>query len=152
MHPRRSGAVLLFLAGSVFGLFPPLAAAQDKLSAADAKKLKSPIPYSKKSIAQGRGVFARNCTGCHGADGKSQVDVVANATDLTDPESYRDGSSEGEMFRTIRDGAGASMPAFKSQIQHEEDLWHLVNYIRSLWPDSMQPHLESDEKGKASRQ
>ena len=125
-----------------------MASAQDKLSAADAKKLRSPIPYSKKSIAQGRGVFARNCTGCHGADGKSQVDVVANATDLTDPESYRDGSSEGEMFRTIRDGAGASMPAFKSQIQHEEDLWHLVNYIRSLWPDSMQPHLESDEKGK----
>jgi mono/diheme cytochrome c family protein len=133
------------LAVSVFAWVVP-AAAQDKMSVADAKKLKSPIPYTKKSIAQGRNVFARNCTGCHGADAKSQVDVVADATDLTDPKSYRDGSSEGEMFRSIRDGAGASMPAFKSQIAHEEDMWHLVNFIRSLWPDSEQPHLESDEK------
>ena len=116
-----------------------------KLSAADAKKLKNPVPFTKKSITQGRNLFIRNCTGCHGMDGKSMVDVVADATDLTEPNSYRNGSSAGEIYRSIRDGAGASMPTFKSQIAQDEDLWHLVNYIRSLWPDSSRPPLQEDK-------
>src|ERR1700761_7212036 len=103
-----------------------------KLSADEAKKLKNPTPFTKKSIAQGRQVFQRYCTGCHGPDGKASIDVVANATDLTDPTDYRDGTTDGEIFRSIRDGAGASMPSFKSQIEQEADMWHLVNYIHSL--------------------
>ena len=113
-----------------------------RLTSEEAKKLKSPIPFSKESIGRGRAVFARNCTACHGADGKSEVDVVANATDLTEPKLWRSGTTEGEIFRSIRDGAGDTMPAFKSQLQKEEDLWHLVNFIRSLWPESMRPKLQ----------
>ena len=113
-----------------------------RLTSEEAKKLKSPIPFSKESIARGRAVFARNCTACHGADGKSEVDVVANATDLTEPKLWRSGTAEGEVFRSIRDGAGDTMPSFKSQLQKEEDLWHLVNFIRSLWPESMRPKLQ----------
>ncbi len=113
-----------------------------RLTLEEAKKLKSPIPFSKESIARGRAVFARNCTACHGADGKSEVDVVANATDLTEPKLWRSGTAEGEIFRSIRDGAGDTMPSFKSQLQKEEDLWHLVNFIRSLWPESMRPKLQ----------
>ena len=63
-----------------------LFAEDSPLTAAEAKKLKSSIPYSKKSITQGRSVFMRSCVGCHGSDGKSQVDVVADATDLTAPK------------------------------------------------------------------
>ena len=113
-----------------------------RLSAEEAKKLKSPIPFNRESIARGRAVFARNCTACHGADGKSEVDVVANATDLTQPKMWKIGTAEGEIFRSIRDGAGDTMPPFKSQLQKEEDLWHLVNFIRSLWPESMRPKLQ----------
>ena len=113
-----------------------------RLTAEEAKNLKSPVPFNKESIARGRSVFARNCTACHGADGKSEVDVVANATDLTQPKMWRSGTAEGEIFRSIRDGAGDTMPPFKSQLQKEEDLWHLVNFIRSLWPESMRPKLQ----------
>ncbi len=137
--------VLVLTAGTIL-----LAAAQAEksdLSVEDAKKLKNPVAYSKKSISQGRNIFARNCTGCHGNDGKSQVDVVADATDLTDPKGWRNGNADGQIFRSIRDGAGASMPSFKSQISQEQDIWHLVNFIRSLWPESTRPPLqESDEK------
>lgn len=119
------------------------------LSLEDAKKLRSPVPFTKKSISQGRSVYPRYCTGCHGADGKATVDVVADATDLTSPKFWKNGTTEGEIFRSIRDGQGASMPAFKTQIQQEEDIWHLVNFIRSLWPESMRPPLqEADEKSK----
>ena len=132
-----AAAALLATLSAAFVAF----AHDSTMSAAEAKQLKSPIPYSKKSIGQGRSLFMRSCVGCHGADGKSQVDVVADATDLTDPKAYKSGTTEGEIFRSIRDGQGASMPSFKTQIRSEEDLWHLVNFIRSLWPESARPHL-----------
>lgn len=111
------------------------------MSSEEAKKLKSPVPFTKDSIAKGRALFARNCTACHGNDGKSQVDVVANATDLTDPKAFGSGTSEGEIFRSIRDGAGDTMPPFKTQIKDEE-IWNLVNFIRNLWPEPMRPKMQ----------
>ena len=110
-----------------------------KLSREDAQKLKSPVAYSKKSIDRGRVIFMQNCTMCHGENGKAEGSLVADATDLTSPKLYKSGSSEGEIFRSIRDGAGDQMPAFKSQLDSETDVWNLVNFIRSLWPESMRP-------------
>ena len=139
MDHVKSGIILLAAAFVLFG--------QDgKLSVDAAKKLKNPIPFTKKSISRGRDTFLRNCVGCHGDNGKAQIDVVANATDLTDPKAYQDGTSDGEIFRSIRDGAGASMPSFKSQIDKEDDLWNLVNFIHSLWPAEAQPPLQKDTK------
>jgi len=140
----KSGIALVIATLTLAGL--TLTGQDGKLSAADAKKLKNPLPFTKKSIAQGREIFVRNCVGCHGADGKAQIDVVADATDLTDPKAYRDGTSDGEMFRSISEGAGASMPSFKSQIDKQEDLWRLVNYIHSLWPPEVQPPLQEEKE------
>jgi mono/diheme cytochrome c family protein len=115
------------------------------LTVDDAKKLKNPISYNRKSIKQGHGVFVRYCTSCHGNDGKATVDVVADASDLTAPKTWKNGTTEGEIFRSIREGQGASMPAFKGQIPQEEDMWHLVNFIMSLWPEDMRPPLHEDK-------
>jgi mono/diheme cytochrome c family protein len=135
----KSGIILLVAALTLTG--------QDgKLTAEAAKKLKDPVPFTKKTISEGRDIFLRNCVGCHGSDGKAQIDVVANATDLTDPKAFRDGNSDGEIFRSIRDGAGASMPSFKSEIDKEEDLWRLVNFIHSLWPTEAQPPLQKEKE------
>lgn len=106
----------------------------------------NPVPYTKKSITQGRGSYVRYCASCHGNDGKAQVDVVADATDLTNPKAYTSGTSDREIFHSIRDGRNASMPAFASQFKNERDLWDLVNYIRSLWPESLRPPLQSETK------
>jgi len=38
------------------------------------------------------------------------------------------------------------MPAFKSQIDKETDIWNLVNFIHSLWPESKRPALQDDSK------
>ena len=107
-----------------------------------ARKLKSPVPFSKASIARGKTLYTRACTECHGADGKSQVDVIANATDLTNPQAWRSGISAGEIYRSIRDGAGEAMPPFAEKVSKDDDLWDLVNYLRNLWPDSARPKLE----------
>jgi len=142
----RSAVVLAVLAGFLI----PVAAvvAQDKkpLTTEQAQKLKNPIPYSKKSISQGRNVYMRYCVGCHGADGKATVDVVADATDLTTPKTWKSGTTDGEIFRSIRDGQSASMPAFGPQIKGDDDLWHMVNFIRFLWPEATRPALQADPK------
>jgi cbb3-type cytochrome c oxidase subunit III len=153
MQLTKSVTIAMLLASGVFLTSKTFVYGDEKskigepFTVADAKKLKSPVAYSKKSISQGRSVYMRNCTGCHGADAKATVDVVADATDLTSPNLWKNGTTEGEIFRSIREGQGASMPTFKSQLK-EEEMWHLVNYIRSLWPESMRPPLQEDADSK----
>ena len=111
----------------------------------DFKKLKSPVPYTKNSIKRGKMWFVRECTGCHGPDGKALIDIIANATDLTKTKLWYSGFTEGEIYRSIRDGAGEAMPPYKSKIRKDEDLWHLVNFVRSLWPKDQRPKLVEDK-------
>ncbi|MEW6210846.1 MAG: c-type cytochrome [Acidobacteriota bacterium] len=121
----------------------------DKMTRESARQLKNPVPFTRASIARGRTLFLHDCASCHGTDGKSQIDVIADATDLTEPKVWKSGASEGEIFRSIRDGAGVSMPPFKNQIRKEEDIWHLVNFIRSLWPEPLRPKLQEPAPPKS---
>ncbi len=117
-----------------------------KLTREEARKLKSPVADTKQSIDRGRVIFMQNCTTCHGENGKAEGSLIADATDLTSPQLYKSGTSEGEIFHSIRDGAGDQMPAFKSQLDSETDIWNLVNFIRSLWPASMRPPVQDAGK------
>lgn len=149
--PRRAimliitGLTLFFVSGTAPGSASYTFPFQDKLTMEEAKQLKNPVPFTKSSIDRGRTLFNNDCTACHGPDGKAQVDVVADATNLTDPSLWKSGVSEGEIFRSIRDGAGLTMPPYKSLIRKEEDMWHLVNFIRSLWPEAQRPKLQAEK-------
>jgi mono/diheme cytochrome c family protein len=136
---RRWGALALVALGAVVIASGDTAG---KLSRDDAKKLKDPVANTKKSIDRGRVIFLQNCTSCHGENGKAEGSLIADATDLTTPSLYKSGSTEGEIFRSIRDGAGDQMPAFGSQISNETDIWNVVNFIRSLWPESIRPAVQ----------
>jgi mono/diheme cytochrome c family protein len=115
------------------------------LTAEAAKALKNPIPNTSKSIARGKGLYGSlGCATCHGSDGKALIEVVANATDLTDPKVWKNGITEGVIFQSIRDGAGLSMPPFKTEVTAPDDLWHLVNFVRSLWPAGLRPPVSPD--------
>jgi mono/diheme cytochrome c family protein len=140
----KSALLALLISGGIIMTSASFAAVPDPLSAADAKTLKSPTPYSKTSIDKGKRLFLQNCTGCHGDDGKAELAVIAEATNLTEPKGYKDGTTEGELFRNIRDGAGTQMPPFKDTL-NEQQIWDLVNFVRSLWPDSMRPAMQ-DQK------
>jgi mono/diheme cytochrome c family protein len=144
LHLGKSALLALLLSGGVILTSVSFAAVPDPLSASDAKTLKSPTPYSKTSIDKGKRLFLQNCTGCHGDDGKAELAVIAEATNLTEPKGYKDGTTEGELFRNIRDGAGSQMPPFKDTL-NEQQTWDLVNFVRSLWPDSMRPAMQ-DQK------
>jgi len=129
-------SLALVLAGVLYvDASQQVAADAPPLSVDAAKALKSPVPTSSDSIARGKRLYqTHGCANCHGADGKALIEVVANATDLTDPAVWKNGTSEGLVFRSIRDGAGLAMPPFKTEVDSQDDLWHLVNFVRSLWP------------------
>jgi mono/diheme cytochrome c family protein len=127
---------IVLLVASHASEFQQVAADAPPLSVDAAKTLKNPVPSSPDSIARGKRLYqAHGCANCHGADGKALIEVVANATDLTDPSVWKNGTAEGLVFRSIRDGAGLAMPPFKTEVPAQEDLWHLVNFVRSLWPE-----------------
>ncbi|MCP3984758.1 MAG: cytochrome c [bacterium] len=92
-----------------------------------------PGPREIESVVSGKALYVQHCTTCHGIDGKALIDVIANATDLSDPTAYYSGTRPEQIFTSIRNGAGVAMPPWRSQLRDEE-IQHLVSFILSLWP------------------
>ncbi len=102
---------------------------------AEAAKMKNPVASSAESIAAGKATFTKNCRFCHGADAKGNGPMAPKDThpsDLTDAKWDR-GSSDGEIFAVIRDGAGPKfdMKGYKGKLT-DTDIWNVVNYLRSI--------------------
>jgi mono/diheme cytochrome c family protein len=109
----------------------------------DAKKLKNPVAADSQSIQAGNAIFQKTCAVCHGPMGKGDGAIVAalkpgatKPSNLADAE-WTHGSTDGEIFVVIRDGIG---PKFEMKGQKgrltDQDMWNLVNYVRSLAPKS----------------
>jgi len=131
-----STAVAAFVSVWVVGV-----AAQNPGGSAEGKKLKNAVKSSPQSIAAGKDLFTKNCRSCHGADAKGDGPMKpkdSHPSDLTDAEWTR-GSTDGEIFAVVRDGAGPQfiMKGYKSRMT-DNDIWNIVNYIRSLGPKSSQ--------------
>jgi len=100
----------------------------------EAAKIKNPVASSPESIATGKQVYQRYCRSCHGvnAEGGSGSDISPPAPDLTDAE-WKRGGTDGEIFSVIKNGVppDLSMEPWGDRIK-DQDIWNLVNYIRSL--------------------
>jgi len=120
-------ALVILVAGS--------AAAQNPGGSPEGKKMKNPVASSPESIKAGQALFQKNCRFCHGADAHGNGPMAPEGThpsNLTD-EKWDRGSTDGEIFMVIRDGAGPKfdMKGFKSKMS-ETDIWNVVNYLKSL--------------------
>lgn len=131
-----STAIVSASAALVLALAIPFsAAAQNPGGNAEAAKMKNPVASSPESIKAGQAAFQKNCRFCHGADAKGNGPMAPEGThpsNLTDDKWDR-GSSDGEIFAVIRDGAGPKfdMKGYKSKMT-ETEIWNVVNYIRSV--------------------
>ena len=112
-----------------------------------AKQLKNPNPYTPASIARGKNLYLRTtCQECHDIDGRAlKGSDLAESADLTDPRSWKYGSSDGEIFLDIRDGTPGQMPGFSDRLK-DDQIWHLVNYVRSIGPSSLRPTFVEETK------
>ena len=106
---------------------------------ADAAAIKNPVKSTPASIAAGKKLYDTQCTTCHGETGKGDGKLAASITtgpkpsDLTDA-TWKHGSTDGEIFTLIKDGAkGTGMRGYGARLK-DPDLWNVVNYVRSLAP------------------
>lgn len=118
------------------------------------------IPDSEESRRRGREVFISanaKCTNCHGplglGNGKQTEEYEDNDKtkrkwdepglhdqwgNIVKPRNlttgiYRGGRRPIDVFRRVRAGIkGSGMPAFGTSVIPDEDLWHLVNYVKSI--------------------
>jgi mono/diheme cytochrome c family protein len=103
-----------------------------------AAKLKNPVASSAESIAAGRKLYDRHCSECHGdtgkGDGMAGEGLDKQPSNLTDA-TWDHGSTDGEIFTVIRDGAGpkSDMKGFAKKIT-DRQIWDVVNFVRTLGP------------------
>jgi mono/diheme cytochrome c family protein len=96
--------------------------------------LKNPIAASPESAAAGKQAYTRSCAPCHGTSGEGGAgnDLIPAAPDLTDA-MWDHGSTDGEIFTNIKNGIAPdfNMTPFKDRLK-DEDIWNVVNYLRSI--------------------
>ena len=86
-----------------------------------------------ESIANGKALFAKHCQSCHGKTGMGDG---TKASELkTEPGDFSKGAfqsqSDGSIFYKVSEGRD-DMPSFKKKITDANDLWDVVNYVRTL--------------------
>lgn len=111
----------------------------------EAAALKNPVKATPASIAAGKTIYDAQCANCHGATGKGDGKLAASITtgpkpsDLTDA-TWKHGSTDGEIYTLIHDGSkGTGMRGYGTRLK-TEDIWNVVNYLRTLGPKPAKSH------------
>ncbi len=91
-------------------------------------------PYNQASAAIGGMIFRGTCATCHGIEGRVPTDLgrwmYPRSPDLGSSRVQQ--WSDAELFWIIKHGIRQSgMPGF-GKTQSDEQIWHLVHYVRSL--------------------
>src|SRR4030095_5631775 len=104
------------------------AGAQNPGGSPEGKKMKNPVASTPESIKAGQEAYQKYCRFCHGTDAKGNGPMAPEGThpsNLLDDKWDR-GSSDGEIFLVIRDGAGPKfdMKGNKSKIT-DTHIWNV---------------------------
>jgi mono/diheme cytochrome c family protein len=91
----------------------------------EAAAVENPVAPTKESLQSGKSLFDLQCKACHGESGKG--DGLIKSANLTTPEFLA--QTDGAIHYKIYQGRGV-MPSFSTL--PDEQLWDLVNYVRSL--------------------
>ena len=101
---------------------------------AEAARLQNPITETPVTVAAGKQVYQRRCASCHGLNGEGGAgnDLIGPAPNLVDA-MWEHGSTDGEIFSVIKNGVPPDfmMVPWKDELKDEE-IWSVVNYLRSL--------------------
>ena len=97
------------------------------------KNMPNPVKSDVTSIATGKELYTQHCKSCHGTKGKgdgpkaAQLDTESG--DFT--KSTFQSQTDGAIFYKTTEGR-KDMPSFKKKIADQNDVWAVVNYLRTL--------------------
>ncbi|MEI6088576.1 MAG: c-type cytochrome [Bacteroidota bacterium] len=98
----------------------------------DAKKA-NPVKTDAASVSAGKALWSTHCSSCHGkaglGDGNKAAQLKTQPEDMSKPLVQT--QSDGALFYKVSEGRD-DMPSFKKKIPDAEDIWSLVNYMRTL--------------------
>ena len=103
----------------------------------EAAKIKNPVKATADSIEAGKTAYNKYCKFCHNEGGTGNGALAPKDThppNLVDAQ-WDHGSTDGEIFTNIKEGIGPKfdMKPMKAKLK-DEDIWNVVNYLRSLGP------------------
>jgi mono/diheme cytochrome c family protein len=135
---NKTPLILLLSLFLVFALWaqkdqPPAKTAtpESKIPPEEAAKV-NPVKPTPESLAKGKKMYGIDCAMCHGNNGDGKGDIGAdykNIPDFTHPDALKN-HTDGELFYVTRNGKG-DMPPEDNRAKNE-DVWNMVNYIRSF--------------------
>lgn len=98
-----------------------------------AKNKANPVKSDAASIADGKALYNQHCKSCHGTKGKgdgpkaAQLDTESGDFSLAAFQAQTDGA----LFYKTSEGR-KDMPSYKKKIPEANDIWAVVNYLRTL--------------------
>jgi len=135
---KKTPLILLTLLFFVFALWaqkdqpPAKAPAPEYKIPPEAAARVNPVKPTEESLAKGKKLYGFDCAMCHGNNGNGKGDMATdmkNVTDFTNPDALKN-RTDGELFYVIRNGKGEMPP--EGDRAKDQDIWNMVNYIRSL--------------------
>jgi mono/diheme cytochrome c family protein len=136
----RVVAAIVFLGCAVSARQEQKAPAADYKIPAEASKLANPVKPTASSLAAGKKTYGFDCAMCHGKDGDGKgelaTDMKLKLVDYRDPASLKD-MTDGDMFYIIKNGKGDMTG--EGDRSKPDEIWNLVNYVRSLAQKNFTP-------------
>jgi mono/diheme cytochrome c family protein len=97
------------------------------------KKMKNPVKSDAESLATGKSLWAKHCQSCHGKTGKGDGSKAAQLKTEPGDFSKADTQSQPDGALFYKSSVGRDdMPSFKKKIPDVEELWSIVNYVRTF--------------------
>jgi mono/diheme cytochrome c family protein len=97
------------------------------------KTMKNTVASDAESIAAGKTLWTTHCKSCHGTkglgDGPKAAQLKTEPGDFSKAETQS--QADGALFYKISEGRD-DMPSFKKKIPDQDDIWSIVNYLRTL--------------------
>jgi len=93
----------------------------------------NPVKSDATVLAEGKELWAKHCQSCHGKSGKGDGPKAAQLK--TQPEDLGAAiiqkQPDGAIFYKTSEGR-EDMPSFKKKIPDQDEIWTLVNYVRTF--------------------
>lgn len=101
------------------------------------KRVENPYPGDVSAVARGNALYSsKGCPVCHGEKGRGDGPGIASLRipppDFTNRDRMITRGDPDLFWAIIRGRERAKMPAYRNELS-ENDVWDLVNYLRSLY-------------------